>query len=196
METPLPTQLRRRLGPAPADSIGPARSFGTIPAGVVTARADQRREFRANATLADRADLTPLMTRFVVVPDSPVPPFEPGQYFSIGLEVEGKLVLRPYSTASPRGETGSLEFLVRRVAGGAFTPSLWKVGPGDRIWIGLPKGLFTLKPGDSRTHLFVSSGTGIAPFISMLTEVVQTAQPADSGPGGGGGRCGDGTGGD
>jgi ferredoxin/flavodoxin---NADP+ reductase len=183
METPLPTQLRPRLGPTTAGSIGPARSFGSIPTAAV--RTDRRREFTANATLADRVDLTPLISRLVVVPDSAVLAFEPGQYFSLGLQIEGKLVLRPYSTASPRGQTGSLEFLVRRVPGGAFTPSLWEVGAGDRIWIGPPKGLFTLKRDDPRTHLFVSSGTGIAPFMSMLTDVVEAAPPlADARHGG------------
>ncbi len=31
-----------------------------------------------------------------------------------------------------------------------------------------PKGRFTLTPGDERTHLFVSSGTGSAPFLAMM----------------------------
>jgi NAD(P)H-flavin reductase len=60
---------------------------------------------------------------------------------------------------------------VRRVPTGAFTPTLWQTAVGDRIWIGPPKGLFKLTPNDPRVHLFVSSGTGIAPFISMLDEL-------------------------
>jgi ferredoxin/flavodoxin---NADP+ reductase len=138
----------------------------------------------ANASVADREDLTPLIARFRVRPDGPIPPFEPGQYFSLGLPVDAGMVLRPYSTASPRGIEDMLEFLVRRVPSGTFTPTLWRTAVGDRIWIGPPKGLFKLMPNDPRVHLFVSSGTGIAPFISMLSEVLvsgaagRTAGPA------------------
>jgi ferredoxin-NADP reductase len=101
-----------------------------------------------------------------------VPSFEPGQYFSLGLTLEDGPLLRPYSTASPRGACGSLEFLIRRVSTGTFTPRLWDLAVGEKLWIGPPKGLFTLKPGDPRTHLLVSAGTGIAPFISMLPELI------------------------
>jgi ferredoxin/flavodoxin---NADP+ reductase len=174
MDTPLPTQLRPRIG---------LTMPGSLPTGgPLAARPDRRREFTANATLADRHDLTPQISRVSVRPDAAVPAFEPGQYFSLGLEIDGKLVLRPYSTASPRGETGSLEFLVRRVPGGTFTPALWNVRPGDRIWIGPPKGLFTLKPADPRTHLFVSSGTGLAPFMSMLADVMAAGRRPDGAP--------------
>jgi ferredoxin-NADP reductase len=41
--------------------------------------------------------------------------------------------------------------------------------------MGPPKGLFTLTPNDSRTHLLVSAGTGIAPFISMLSRLSSTS---------------------
>jgi ferredoxin--NADP+ reductase len=33
-----------------------------------------------------------------------------------------------------------------------------------------PKGKFLLEPDDTRTHLYISTGTGIAPFISMIRE--------------------------
>jgi ferredoxin--NADP+ reductase len=125
-----------------------------------------------NATLADREDVTQDIARLVVRPDGPIPAFEPGQYFSLGLNLQTGPVLRPYSTASARGATDGLEFLVRRVSVGALTPSLWNVAIGDRIWIGPPKGLFALRSGDRRTHLLISAGTGIAPFISMLPELV------------------------
>lgn len=135
-----------------------------------------RRAIAPNATLVARDDLTPSIARYRIRPDAGVPPFEPGQYFALGLEVDGKFLQRPYSTASAARAVSAaeLEFLVRRVAGGTFTPNLWKVAPGDRIWIGPPKGLFTLRPGDRRTHLFVSTGTGLAPFISMADALLRS----------------------
>ena len=167
------------LGPTPAGSvIGPAMGLRPLPA-ATTARPERRRELAANAWLVDREDLTPVVARFVVRPDALIPPFEPGQYFSLGLPDAAGILLRPYSTASPRGTVDTLEFLVRRVPTGVFTPALWQTAIGDRIWIGPPKGLFRVKRGDQRTHLLVSSGTGIAPFISMIDELLTRGQTGD-----------------
>ena len=124
-------------------------------------RPERRRDFAPNATIVERDDHTPLIARYVIRPDGPVPPFEPG-----------RCVLRPYSTASPRGTSHALEFLIRRVPRGLFTPALWQASVGDRVWLGPPKGLFMLTPDDHRAHLLVSSGTGIAPFMSMLGDLL------------------------
>ena len=45
-----------------------------------------------------------------------------------------------------------------------------------------PKGKFMLEPDDDRTHIFISSGTGNAPFISMMRQTLAdgTARPACS----------------
>ena len=108
------------------------------------------------------------IARFTIRPDDGVPPFEPGQYFALGLIVDGTLLQRPYSTSSAPGGNEGLEFLVRLVPDGAFTPRLWALRVGDRLRIGRPKGLFKLTPGDFRRHLFVATGTGLAPFVSMV----------------------------
>jgi hypothetical protein len=169
METP----SMRRVGPEIGAAVGPPSQRSSIVAGpAVAPRPERRREFTPNATLAERHDQTPQVGRYVVQPDAPVPSFEPGQYFSLGLEIDGQMVVRPYSTASPRGTTESLEFLIRHVPTGTLTPSLWHASVGDRLWFGPPRGLFRLKQNDPRTHLLVSSGTGISPFMSMLGELL------------------------
>ena len=124
-----------------------------------------------NGTLVARIDLTDAVARFVVEPDDAVPPFRAGQYFAIGLEVDGRLIQRPYSTASAPGAGRRLEFLVRRVPGGELTPRLWSLAPGARLRIGRPKGLFALDRDDDRTLMLVSTGTGLAPFVSMIGEL-------------------------
>jgi ferredoxin--NADP+ reductase len=40
-----------------------------------------------------------------------------------------------------------------------------------------PKGKFMLEPDDDRTHLFVSTGTGIAPFLAMMREALAAGAP-------------------
>jgi ferredoxin--NADP+ reductase len=126
-----------------------------------------------NATLVERDDLTSSIARFRIRPDDGVPAFEPGQYLALGLPVDGRLLQRPYSTASPRGAREQVEFLIRRVPGGAFTSLLWELPVGARLHMGRPKGLFTMKPGDTRDHLFIATGTGLAPFVSMLETLLE-----------------------
>ncbi len=132
-----------------------------------------------NATITEREDLSPGVARLRVRPDDGVPPFEPGQYLALGLEVDGRPLQRPYSTASARGEPDALEFLVRLVPGGALTPRLWPLRAGHRLRLGRPKGLFTADPADPRRPVYVASGTGIAPLRSMLESRLQET---DDGP--------------
>ena len=95
-------------------------------------------------------------------------PFEPGQYATLGLMgPAGKLVQRPMSISSSADALTEYEFFIRRVEDGAFTPLLWERTVGQPINIKGPKGKFLLQD-DGRRCLFVSSGTGLAPFISML----------------------------
>jgi ferredoxin-NADP reductase len=110
-------------------------------------------------------------------PDAGVPAFRPGQYFAVGLWIDGRLVQRPYSAASTSAGAGELELLVRLVRGGELTPHLWRLRRGARLRIGPPKGLFGLLPDDDRMHLFVSTGTGLAPFIAMVDALQRRPRP-------------------
>lgn len=133
---------------------------------------------RDNAVVAGREDLNASVARFSIRPDILQPPVEPGQYLTLGLVVDGRIIQRPYSSATRAGVQEELEFLVRRVPGGAFSPLLWNLAVGDRLHIGRPKGLFTRIPGDRRTHLFIATGTGLAPFVAMIgTLLLEPAPP-------------------
>ena len=132
---------------------------------------------RLNATLTGRIDLTDAVARFRVRPDHGVPPFRAGQYFALGLPVGDRLLQRPYSTASLPASSEDLEFLIRLVPNGVLTPRLWALGPGARLILGRPKGLFCLEPDDDRTHLLISTGTGLAPFIAMIGELAGRPSP-------------------
>jgi len=127
-----------------------------------------------NATLVKREDLTPELGYFWVKMDGEATPFEPGQYMTTGVVTDGKMLQRPYSVASPPSvaNTEGYEFFVRHVPIIRFTTALWRLEVGHRLRMIGPKGRFMLEPDDERTHVYVSTGTGIAPFVSMLRETV------------------------
>jgi NAD(P)H-flavin reductase len=61
------------------------------------------------------------------------------------------------------------ELCLNLVEGGAFTPHLFGLAPGTVLQMPPPLGTFTLPtPGSGRDALLIATGTGIAPFRSML----------------------------
>ena len=139
-----------------------------------------------NASLVRRDDAHESLATFWVRFDAEPTPFTAGQYMTIGVFVEDpttptgqRIVQRPYSVASPPAVAGTdgYEMYVRLVEGGAFTPLLWRLPVGHRMRMIGPKGKFTLEPDDDRTHLFISSGTGNAPFVAMMRQLLRDGAP-------------------
>ncbi|MBV1837879.1 ferredoxin--NADP reductase [Acetobacter estunensis] len=97
--------------------------------------------------------------------------FENGQFTMIGMEVDGKPLLRAYSIASANYED-HMEFLSIAVPDGPLTSRLRHVKVGDTVLIGRkPVGtllLDNLRPG--RNLYFLSTGTGLAPFMSLIKD--------------------------
>lgn len=137
-----------------------------------------------NATVTSRADLNEILTVVRVRPDDgEVPKFLPGQYITLGLPRDPKsnpevtkarsgrarVLRRPYSIASGPEEP-EIELFVVKVDQGRLTEKLWTVEEGGRVWLDKRiYGDFTLDsvpPG--KDIICLSTGTGLAPFISML----------------------------
>ncbi len=97
--------------------------------------------------------------------------FVNGQFAMIGLEVEGKPLLRAYSMASANYED-DLEFFSIKVPDGPLTSRLQHLKVGDTVLVGRkPTGTLvqpSLLPG-KRLYMF-STGTGIAPFSSVIKD--------------------------
>src|SRR5271167_3762580 len=97
--------------------------------------------------------------------------FENGHFIMLGLRVDDKPLMRAYSIASANHEE-FLEFLSIKVADGPLTSHLQHVQPGDEVLVSRkPTGtlvLRDLKPG-KRLYL-LSSGTGLAPFMSLIKD--------------------------
>ncbi len=116
--------------------------------------------------LVERIDFTEDLALFRFEPEIPVT-FTPGQYATLALEVEGKLVPRAYSIVSAPHEP-LLEFFIELVPHGKLTPRIWELREGDEMWMRRKiVGHFTLETKRTR-HLMLATVTGIAPYLSMI----------------------------
>jgi ferredoxin--NADP+ reductase len=134
---------------------------------------------RYDSEIVRRIDYTDDLARIWVKYRRDPVPFAPGQYMTIGVMADGRLWQRPYSIASAPREAGTTgyEMYIRLVPIIRFTTLLWRLPVGHGLRMIGPKGKFLLEPDDHRTHLFVSTGTGIAPFISMIRETAAAGDP-------------------
>ncbi len=101
--------------------------------------------------------------------------FTPGQFISVVDRENGKDVTRAYSIASPRAGN-RFALCLNRVEDGIVSPWLFELKPGDELEIHEPLGYFTLRHPGHRL-VFVATGTGIAPFRSMLLDHLPRTQP-------------------
>jgi ferredoxin/flavodoxin---NADP+ reductase len=97
--------------------------------------------------------------------------FQNGQFAMIGLEVAGRPLLRAYSLASANYEE-NLEFFSIKVPDGPLTSRLQHLKTGDRILINRkPTGTLILDNLQPGRHLYLlSTGTGLAPFLSIIKD--------------------------
>jgi len=94
--------------------------------------------------------------------------FIAGQFISVVLPRDGKVIRRAYSIASPPEEPNHLNLIIKRVEGGVVTNWFWTLKPGDRFQVHGPFGKFILPPQVDFDPLFIATGTGVAPFRSMI----------------------------
>ena len=97
--------------------------------------------------------------------------FENGHFVMLGIDLGGKPLMRAYSIASPNhGE--ELEFLSIKVPDGPLTSRLQNIAPGQELFVSSkPVGTLVvrdLRPG--RTLYLLATGTGLAPFMSIIRD--------------------------
>jgi CDP-4-dehydro-6-deoxyglucose reductase len=128
------------------------------------------------ARLIDFRQLSPDVRHFdFEVPGVDEFKFEPGQFVSIVKTVETKPITRAYSIASAR-DGNRFSLCLNLVHNGLISSYLFGLQRGDEIEIQEPLGYFIMRhPGHH--SLFIATGTGIAPFRSMLMEHLPKTQP-------------------
>ena len=95
--------------------------------------------------------------------------FEAGQFVRIALDIDGERIARPFSMVNAPHDP-ALEFYGIVVPEGPLSPRLARLAAGDALYVAPnPAGFLVLSElPNSETLWLVSTGTGIAPFISIL----------------------------
>jgi ferredoxin-NADP reductase len=128
------------------------------------------------AKLISWKELTPEVHHFEFeVPGVENFKFMPGQFVSVQERLNGKEITHAYSIASPR-DGNRFALCVNRVVDGLGSEYLFRLKPGDEVEISEPLGYFTLRHPGHRS-VFIATGTGIAPFRSMLLEHLPKHHP-------------------
>lgn len=125
------------------------------------------------ATLSDRIQHNDKFIEYVfefITP--PAVAFEAGQYVSMQVSERGDR--RSYSIASSPEVTHSFELLVDISPQGIGSQFLEKMQPGQEVKVLAPLGRFTV-PQDTNEHalIFIATGSGVAPFKSMIVDQLQ-----------------------
>lgn len=97
--------------------------------------------------------------------------FENGQFVMIGLEVDGRPLMRAYSIASPNWDE-HLEFFSIKVPDGPLTSRLQHVKAGDTLLLSRkPTGTLLISDVHPGGNLYLfATGTGLAPFLSIVRD--------------------------
>jgi ferredoxin/flavodoxin---NADP+ reductase len=98
--------------------------------------------------------------------------FNAGEFAMIGLEAEGKNILRAYSVVSAPWEE-ELEWLSVKVQDGDLTSRLQHLKEGDEVIL-QPKCVGTLRNDaltDGNIVWMLATGTGLAPFMSLIRDI-------------------------
>ena len=100
--------------------------------------------------------------------------FQAGQFVRIALDVDGERVARAFSFVNPPQDP-VLEFYGVIVPGGPLSPRLARLQPGEALYVASnPAGFLVLSEvPEARTLWLLATGTGLAPFLSIL----RTAAP-------------------
>jgi ferredoxin--NADP+ reductase len=136
----------------------------------------------ASAVIVSRRDFAPDLWVIRVKPEVELP-YRPGQYVTIGLPLNGRVIERPYSICSAPVEQ-EIELFIERVPDGELSTPLYDLGVGAEMVVRKrTKGLFLRDaPVTGQPHLFVATVTGIAPFVSLLRTLAERARSGEWSP--------------
>ncbi|HEY0433694.1 MAG TPA: FAD-binding oxidoreductase [Chitinophagaceae bacterium] len=120
---------------------------------------------------------------WIAIPELEKFEFRAGQFVTLDLPIHEKpgKRLRSYSIASWPNGTNEFELIIVAMEGGAGTRYLFEqIKTGDEITFRGPQGVFVLPEPIEKELFFICTGTGIAPFRSMLHFISEHSVPHKS----------------
>lgn len=128
-----------------------------------------------DAVVASVHPLTPRVKQFLLRVEDHTFTFRPGQHLNVAIEdEEGRPVYRPYSPVNRPG-TDTVALAVKRYPDGTASAWLHERTPGDHVPLTAPSGTLSLRDLD-RDVVFLSTGTGITPMLSMLSQYLDEGE--------------------
>jgi ferredoxin-NADP reductase len=117
---------------------------------------------------------------FIEIPELERFDFEPGQFVTLDLPIgeRNSERWRSYSIASAPDQTNMFELVIVKAEGGRGTEYIFNnITVGAEFAVRGPQGKFTLPPIINRDLFLICTGTGIAPFRSMIHHIFQNKLP-------------------
>jgi len=131
-------------------------------------------------TLRHSYDISP-QVRHLVFDRADAQPFDfiPGQFINVHFaDQQGDMVQRSYSVATIHDTKHALEIAIARVEGGKATHCLFHLKEGEQIHASGPFGRLILKDEAIKRYILVATGTGVAPYRSMINQFNARLQQA------------------
>ncbi len=116
---------------------------------------------------------------WIQVPELEVFDFLPGQFVTLDLPIHEKpnKRWRSYSISSWPDGSNVFELVIVLDQRGAGTPYLFDLTIGSEVSLRGPQGVFTIKEPLDKDVFMICTGTGIAPFRSMVHHIKNTNIP-------------------
>ena len=106
--------------------------------------------------------------------------YKPGQFITIEVPIDGKVMRRSYTISSSPSRPYTLTITVKRAQNSIVSKWLHSnVAPGFELDISGPHGNFSCLDAPAEKMLFIGAGSGITPLMSMLRWLSDTASPAN-----------------
>ena len=106
--------------------------------------------------------------------------YDPGQFITLEVEINGRTVNRCYTISSPPTRPNVLAITVKRVPGGPVSNWLHdNVVAGTRLTVLAPLGHFSMVHRPAKKYLFMSAGSGITPMMSMTRTLCDLGSDTD-----------------
>lgn len=106
--------------------------------------------------------------------------FDPGQFLTVGVTVDGRELKRSYSFSSSPACQGWCEITVKHAPGGRVSGYLHeRVREGDLLRVSAPSGRFTFRGKEAPSVVFIAGGVGVTPLMSSIRYLTDQSWPGE-----------------